>query len=189
MTDDDIKAARALCDAATPAPWENHGRSVRDASQSIAEWLIHDDAAFIAAARTLVPTLLDELESARRDTAIAHQDASQLSGDANYALRELKKRMFAKIERYERDAEALTADLAATKAALAEATERAEVQARQRAEDAAVMARQAGTVIAQRAALEEVMTMLDGLDAADFREPEWTFLSDKVAALKSKVQP
>lgn len=61
------------------------------------------------------------LEAARRDLAIAHHDASQLSGNANRVLRELKERMFAKIERYERDAEAAQVDLAATKAALVEA--------------------------------------------------------------------
>lgn len=101
------------------------------------------------AARTLLPALLDELEAARRDLAIAHQDASQLSGDANRVLRELKERMFAKIERYERDAEALTADLAATKAALAEAVQM----------------------------IEDTTIGASG------------FITDRLAALKAKVQP
>lgn len=136
MTDEEIAKARALCEAATPGPWTaEYGTSDRaptingPARPGVAGFPVpvrvasNQDAAFIAAARTLVPALLEELESARRDLAIAHQDASQLSGDANRVLRELKERMFAKIERYERDAEALTADIAATKAALAEAVQ------------------------------------------------------------------
>ena len=84
ITDDEIKAARALCDAATPGPWKHvRGPAARDvlydangrellftSNEYYARAdLEENDAAFIAAARTLVPRLLDEVERLR--TALA----------------------------------------------------------------------------------------------------------------------
>jgi len=87
MTDIDIDAARALCDAATPGPWVWFGDlSIGDVYLSAGRkrevlWpsgmhtegyldVAPEDAAFIAAARDLVPALLAEVERLR-DPAIA----------------------------------------------------------------------------------------------------------------------
>lgn len=80
MTPDDIKRLRALCEQATqPGPWtvnvndigkdgdghcvvlDAHGMWVADCGNAPA------DAAFIAAARSALPQLLDECESLRRE--------------------------------------------------------------------------------------------------------------------------
>ena len=67
MTDDEIRAAKALADAATPGKWECiTSRDVFTAvvSPGVATIYIDcerdEDAAFIAAARSLVPQLADE---------------------------------------------------------------------------------------------------------------------------------
>jgi len=82
MTDDELKAARALCDAATPGPWavsndpfsnmvvDTDGTWVADVG------IAPRDAAFIAAARALVPALIDEVERLRTVT--------ELRGDRDY---------------------------------------------------------------------------------------------------------
>jgi hypothetical protein len=87
MTDIDIDAARALCDAATPGPWVWFGdlsignmylsagrkREVLWPSGMHTEGYLDvapEDAAFIAAARDLVPALLAEVERLR-DQVIA----------------------------------------------------------------------------------------------------------------------
>ena len=81
ITDDEIKAARALCEAATPGPWtarfdeyvigdnvsarvsiRNDDGAWVDSERTIVNESMRGDAAFIAAARTLVPRLLDEDE-------------------------------------------------------------------------------------------------------------------------------
>lgn len=81
MTGIDIAAARALCDAATAGPWEAQTTGVRGGDhwyvcttdEAIAHISANDgsnedqrqpDAEFIAAARTLVPALLDALAAA-----------------------------------------------------------------------------------------------------------------------------
>lgn len=91
ITDDEIKSARALCDAATPGPWKHvRGPAARDvlydangrellftSNEYYARAdLEENDAAFIAAARTLVPRLLDEVEQARRELSEAHDIAN-----------------------------------------------------------------------------------------------------------------
>lgn len=84
MSDDQMAAIRALCDAATPGPWKwwtscSWRRLKSDragVSLSVAEPFVASDGhpdldikeadqAFIAAARTAVPALLDEVERLR----------------------------------------------------------------------------------------------------------------------------
>lgn len=75
----DYKALRALCEAATPGPWSvDHYEETDDwclradnatiPGNSIADaggFSYKPDAAFIAAARTAIPELLDEVERLR----------------------------------------------------------------------------------------------------------------------------
>lgn len=161
MTDDDIKSARALCEAATGGKWrvwtdrewsptDPGGLDVFSAPGDgsmvrIATVNAFDNreaiAAFIAAARTLVPSLLEALESARRDVeqwrswAREHEAARNRHREAlnrianrlgvvheddkiEAAVRALEAaRDFASSRR----ADKAERDLAATKAALAEA--------------------------------------------------------------------
>src|SRR5688572_25802864 len=84
----DIKAVRAVCDAATPGPWRAHsyGAEVQTDSEAVDEEFVCQcyweadritggtpqqfaDAAFIALARTALPQALDELELARAEIA------------------------------------------------------------------------------------------------------------------------
>ena len=82
MDDDQIKAARALCEAATSGPWSaEDGTADRaptingPARPGVAGFPVpmrvasNQDAAFIAAARTLLPAALDEIEKARTTSA------------------------------------------------------------------------------------------------------------------------
>ena len=97
ITDDEIKAARALCEAATPGPWtarfdeyvigdnvsarvsiRNDDGAWVDSERTIVNESMRGDAAFIAASRTLVPRLLDEVE--RLKAALA--EAVELAGEA-----------------------------------------------------------------------------------------------------------
>jgi hypothetical protein len=74
MTDIDYDAARALCDAATPGPWQiarySHGgaRIYREdgaCRDLVADAYREGDREFLFAARDLVPALLDEVERLR----------------------------------------------------------------------------------------------------------------------------
>lgn len=69
MTDIEIARARALCEAATRGPWIQDPSDTSYVRLGPEGWttvasvnLNHHDAAFIAAARSLVPDLLDENE-------------------------------------------------------------------------------------------------------------------------------
>lgn len=78
MTDIDYAAARALCDAAAPGPWLADPGGCYITNWNGDNWpkpefTIYDegghspaDAAFIAAARDLVPALLDEVDGLTR---------------------------------------------------------------------------------------------------------------------------
>lgn len=86
MTDDELARLRELCDAATPGPWEDgtamccpdmgwvdgpNGKGVvcptYEASKRT-HTLDANDAAFIAAARTALPALLDLIAQLRSQT-------------------------------------------------------------------------------------------------------------------------
>lgn len=77
MTDDEHKAARALCDAATPGPWhcyhhEDYGWRIDAEKVGIVHGAWNEaDGDLIAAARTLIPCLLDEIERLRGLVAAA----------------------------------------------------------------------------------------------------------------------
>lgn len=73
----DLQHLRTLCDAATPGPWSRVGLFVLDDQ---GWWLDTrgDNTAFIAASRTALPELLDEIERLRQSLgnllAIIHRD-------------------------------------------------------------------------------------------------------------------
>jgi hypothetical protein len=94
MSEEEIAAARTLCEAATPGPWTfkspdapagavdiYHPDDGRDDCR-VAEWVqeIHEDrnASFIAASRSLVPRLLAEVDRLRADLgrATTERDAA-----------------------------------------------------------------------------------------------------------------
>ena len=67
MTDADLKAAAELADKATPGPWEHRGDEITathpdGSGWSVGHTLDSEDAAFIAASRTLIPQLLAEVD-------------------------------------------------------------------------------------------------------------------------------
>lgn len=77
MTDAELAAARALVDAATPGPWRKQqwkNRTDADVFSGGDVFLAHlhdaDNAAFIAASRTLVLQLLDEVKRSHADNAV-----------------------------------------------------------------------------------------------------------------------
>ena len=114
FTDDQIKAARALCESATPGPWiEQLGFPRSLVGVTCDEALEVCDAEFIAAARTLFPAALDALEQARRerDEALAIADTRREHAIDNKS----------RADEADLALVAAKADLAATKAALAEA--------------------------------------------------------------------
>jgi len=76
----DIKRLRALCEAATPGPWDATSFPSRIVTQDgtmIVDFIpMTDDAKFIAIARTALPKALDEIEQLQkeRDEAIRCRD-------------------------------------------------------------------------------------------------------------------
>ena len=96
FTDDEIKAARALCDAATPGPWieQPHPGIQISAIGGVScddgciGW---SDAAFIAAARTLLPAALDALEEERAQVlAMAANAGEAATRDVSAQMKELR---------------------------------------------------------------------------------------------------
>lgn len=99
MTDDDIKNLRALCEKAAPGPWGQAGTAEKpypsvSSADRMRGYQVHSmdhlidrperqfmweqwnhDAAFIAAARSAVPALLDEVERLRALVESARSDA------------------------------------------------------------------------------------------------------------------
>ena len=99
MKPERIKQLRELCEKATPGPWEQCKddpwcvwvmNGDKDGFNLLAEcgWIDNDwNAAFIAAARTAVPELLDEVERLRRgiDRALEQIEQTDII-DAAYTL-------------------------------------------------------------------------------------------------------
>ena len=101
----DLDKARALCDAATEGPWVDGGqgwvfaaalipddgesRGMRDLLASVATK--PGDSALIAAARTLLPEALDEIEQLRCDLAHEKWNADRLLDQAIEARAERDK--------------------------------------------------------------------------------------------------
>lgn len=83
MTTERIKELRELCDKVTPGPWyeyanQGHVFSIQTLNgsggcilpRSGYEWIRVDDAKFIAASRTAIPELLDEIERLQRELSM-----------------------------------------------------------------------------------------------------------------------
>lgn len=96
ITDDELKAARALCDAAVEGPWD---RLEGDESNIVDANGMHvcrtmepskgdpdHEAAFIAASRTLVPRLLDEVERLKTERCYGCDANIRESATARAAL-------------------------------------------------------------------------------------------------------
>ncbi len=86
MTDERLKELWRLCAAATPGPWEHCGRnvvkSVSGPSVAItfsATVRRHENARFIAEARTAIPELLEEVRRLRfcLDHGLGEEDLHQ----------------------------------------------------------------------------------------------------------------
>jgi hypothetical protein len=95
MTPLDLPHARQLCDAATPGPWFvslEHGRiSVyHELTPRSEEWVAGAKteaiAAFLAAARTLLPQCLDRIEELEAREAIFDRDGVRLMEERDTAL-------------------------------------------------------------------------------------------------------
>lgn len=117
MTDDELKLARKLVDAASPGPWTvNEGGIIGSACPVIFGVLVGndpnpytyvctDDSNFICASRTLVPALLDEIDRLRaeRDAMRAVLGAAQTAiydaMHAGHLSREYSGSVIVKIER------------------------------------------------------------------------------------------
>jgi hypothetical protein len=86
----DLAALRALCEKATKPPWMEGTAGQTGVVHYDGDDVTHvatchpDNAAFIAASRTALPRLLDELESARRE----RDEARELLGKTLDALDE-----------------------------------------------------------------------------------------------------
>lgn len=105
MTDQiDTATLRALAEAATKGPWEAYtvpqtrteapyiAVEVGETEVRIARFEGgHYDAAFIAAARTAVPALLDEVERLRAEVDVEYGAAQMAAGDRDEALGNLTR--------------------------------------------------------------------------------------------------
>lgn len=83
MTPADIAKARAVCEAATPGPWQQHPDypvTVDDGRNMAFDCDTEEDAAFIAAARTHLPAALDALEQSRAREAQVEKELAEAVG-------------------------------------------------------------------------------------------------------------
>lgn len=109
-----IQQARALCEGATPGPWryketadyseiyDNHswGKALSPLAMVGSNL---DDAAFIAASRTLVPQLCDALEAAEKELIEYHHTQKVVDGKTaeNARLRKINELLTARAEKAE----------------------------------------------------------------------------------------
>lgn len=99
LTDEQFREAGSLCEAATPGPWDaglENVYAVQRAGEpgpvraTVARLVGPDaDRAFIAAARTLVPALLDEVERLRADLRTVYGRRQELQIMAEEARAEM----------------------------------------------------------------------------------------------------
>lgn len=88
MDPNEIARLRELCEKATPGPWNRGtGNEYRELFKNHGMHLAHvyecADGDFIAAARTALPALLDEVERLQEIAELAHRQMQD--GDALYA--------------------------------------------------------------------------------------------------------
>lgn len=93
MAPDRVAELRALADAATPGPWTLYDRGVGWEVSELPD--VHDgttfnrpDAEFVAAARTAIPELLDDVEQLRAQRGDAFREIERLEGQLD-RVREL----------------------------------------------------------------------------------------------------
>lgn len=114
MTHADLSALRALADAATPGPWRwtDEGYLRSDAKHFTRDvWVIpmsEGDVAFIAAARTAVPRLLDLAEGLAKEREEIARNVDAAAGRANA----LAAAMLRRASRAEAELDRLARDLA-----------------------------------------------------------------------------
>lgn len=103
MTDEQLAAIRERCEAATEGPWEKLTEQVAGmwretrvvhADFDICADVCIGDAEFIAAARTDVPALLDEVERLRMDLGLFRSENDDLRVE-NERLRKVCQQFFA----------------------------------------------------------------------------------------------
>jgi hypothetical protein len=88
MTHEQLQILRALCEKATPGPWEYHKSESGDGVLcprggyvvEVGHGTTNNDAAFIAAARDALPALLDEVERLRERLDDIQQHAEESEG-------------------------------------------------------------------------------------------------------------
>ena len=98
MTERDLSADRAACDAATPGPWNVHQPTgcipaVHSETETISDRVFNGNAPFIALARSALPYWLDEVERLRAEldwlrdeqglVIVRHEDGSRALEFAN----------------------------------------------------------------------------------------------------------
>lgn len=91
MTDDDIKKAREIIDAATPGPWKTLKKVlvVNEWSEHIGDFHASSNAAFIAAAREGWPAALDEVTRLRADLETVQSRAKNWTEDCAESVKTL----------------------------------------------------------------------------------------------------
>jgi hypothetical protein len=91
MSEEEIAAARALCDAATPGPWDTDTAPfiVTNRDYDVANAESPVDATFIAVARTLVPRLLVEVARLKSDLRCEQIRAEDRGASFAEAIKEL----------------------------------------------------------------------------------------------------
>ena len=84
MTEKELSEMRARCDAATPGPWKagfcgditSNGADIGETYEE------NGDPAFIAAARSDMPRLIDEVEGLQAEAVVARREFKDLKYDS-----------------------------------------------------------------------------------------------------------
>ena len=106
MTDADLKRIRERCDKATPGPWECYTENTYSGVESPKSKVVyrssghaHDNMLFIAAARTDVPALVDEVKSERHRAETWKRNCVNQIEDVEVSMKE-RDEARAEVERY-----------------------------------------------------------------------------------------